>query len=193
MKHKKDKDHKLTADARRTPRRRRPRSRPCSRRAVPLLPARSTPSCRRASARGPRPHLMRRRRSCTARQRMQRAACLGPQVGKANAGVSRLDQAQLSERARFDSVLCGCPPGNLDPRRAKRQHPAVEENEGFSSARLGGWGRRESWAYGVRGLWTTLPRKTSLEGLSRAPHCQLEPHQTLHTLHQSLQYVAARS
>ena len=134
-KHRKGKDHKLRVYVQRTPRRRRPRSRPCSRRAAPLRPARSTPWCRRASARGPRPHLMPRRRSCSA----GRAAGFGSSgphggalphgsgcrafratwgsLGKANernARVPRQQRAQQREKGRGGSVLCGCPPGNLD-------------------------------------------------------------------------------
>ena len=133
MKHKKDKDHKLRADAPRTPRRRRPRWRPCSRRAAPLRPAQSTPWCRRASARGPRPHLMPRRRSCSAgcvrlapgggaaRRRYRTEplrATWGPGWGRQTNGTARVprqQRAQQREKGRGGSVLCGCPPGNLDP------------------------------------------------------------------------------
>ena len=173
MKHKKDKDHKLRADAPKRPRRRPRRSRPYSRRAAPLHLNRSTPWSRRASARGPRPHLMRRRRSCSAgcvrlapgggaARRRDRTeplrATWGPGRGRQTNGTARVprpQRAQLSERARFDSVLCGCPPGNLDPCGVQRDSTSrVEENEGFSSARLGARRRGESWAYWVRGLAT---------------------------------------
>ena len=171
MKHKKDKDHKLRADVRRTQRRRRPRWRPCSRRAAPLLQGQSTPWCRRASARARRRRRGRRTRSCSAgcvrlapgggaaRRRYRTEplrATWGPGWGRQTNGTARVprqQRAQQREKGRGGSVLCGCPPREFGSvRRAKRQHPAVEENEGFSSARLGARGRRESWADGMRGF-----------------------------------------
>ena len=161
----------LTADAPRTQQPLPRRSRRCSRRAAPLRPAQSTPWCRRASARGPRPHLMRRRRSCSAgcvrlapgggaaRRRYRTEplrATWGPGWGRQTNGTARVprqQRAQQREKGRGGSVLCGCPPGNLDPCGVQRHSTSrVEENEGFSSARLGARRRGESWAYWVRGV-----------------------------------------
>ena len=140
MKHKKDKDHKLRADVRRTQRRRRPRWPRYSRTAVPLHLTQSTPSCRRASARARRRRRGRRTRSCSAgcvrlapgggaaRRRYRTEplrATWGPGWGRQTNGTARVprqQRAQQREKGRGGSVLCGCPPGNLDPRRAERQH-----------------------------------------------------------------------
>ena len=129
MKYKKDKDRKLTVDAPRTQRRRRPRWPRCSRRAAPLRLTRSTPWSRRASARGPRPHLMRRRRSCSAgcvrlapgggaaRRRYRTEplrATWGPGRGRQTNGTARVprqQRAQQREKGRGGSVLCACRPG----------------------------------------------------------------------------------
>ena len=132
MKHKKDKDHKLRADAPRRPRRRRPRWPRCSRRAARPRPARSTPWCRRASARARRRRRGRRTRSCSAgcvrlapgggaaRRRYRTEplrATWGPGWGRQTNGTARVprqQRAQQREKGRGGSVLCGCPPGNLD-------------------------------------------------------------------------------
>ena len=133
MKHKKDKDHKLRADVRRTQRQRPRRSRPYNRRAAPLRPAQSTPWCRRASARARRRRRGRRTRSCSAgcvrlapgggaaRRRYRTEplrATWGPGWGRQTNGTARVprqQRAQQREKGRGGSVLCGCPPGNLDP------------------------------------------------------------------------------
>ena len=66
--------------------------------------------------------------------------------------MPRQQRAQQREKGRGGSVLCGCPPGNLDPCGVQRHSTSrVEENEGFSSARLGARRRGESWAYWVYG------------------------------------------
>ena len=147
MKHKKDKDHKLRADVRRTQRRRPRRSRPCSRRAAPLLPARSTPWCRRASARARRRRRGRRTRSCSAgcvrlapgggaaRRRYRTEplrATWGPGWGRQTNGTARVprqQRAQQREKGRGGSVLCGCPRGNLDLASCKETAPSPSRGE----------------------------------------------------------------
>ena len=88
--------------------------------------------------------------------------------GKANEGVSRPQRAQLSEWARFDSVLCGCPPREFGSASCKETAPSPSRGErGFflSTARRAA-PRGVVAVLGVR-AWPTLPTKTSLEGLSR--------------------------
>ena len=132
MKHKKDKDHKLRADVRRTQRRRRPRWPRYSRTAVPLHLTQSTPWCRRASARARRRRRGRRTRSCSAgcvrlapgggaaRRRYRTEplrATWGPGWGRQTNGTARVprqQRAQQREKGRGGGVSCGCPPGNLD-------------------------------------------------------------------------------
>ena len=87
--------------------------------------------------------------------------------------MPRQQRAQQREKGRGGSVLCGCPPGNLDPRRAETAPVPVEENEGFSSARRGARRRGESWAYGVRRFGRRFTKSRGLEGLaSSAWHTQ---------------------
>ena len=207
MKHKKDKDHKLRADVRRTQRRRRPRWPRCSRRAAPLLQGQNTPWCRRASARARRRRRGRRTRSCSAgcvrlapgggaaRRRYRTEplrATWGPGWGRQTNGTARMprqQRAQQREKGRGGSVLCGCPREFGSVRRAETA-PSSRGERGFflSTARRAG----SQGVVGGRdaGVLLTLPTKSPLEGLSRA--ARLPSGTTKHyLLHQSLQYVAA--
>ena len=139
----------LTADAPRTQQPLPRRSRRCSRRAAPLRPAQSTPWCRRASARARRRRRGRRTRSCSAgcvrlapgggaaRRRYRTEplrATWGPGWGRQTNGTARVprqQRAQQREKGRGGSVLCGCPPGNLDLASCRETAPSSRGERGF--------------------------------------------------------------
>ena len=209
MKHKKDKDHKLRADVRRTQRRRRPRWPRCSRRAAPLLQGQNTPWCRRASARARRRRRGRRTRSCSAgcvrlapgggaaRRRYRTEplrATWGPGWGRQTNGTARVprqQRAQQREKGRGGSVLCGCPPGNLDPCGVQRdstqqsRRTRVFPQHGSARGVAGSRGRTGC------GGFVDASHENQLDHSSSSQLAKAETPLVHSSLHQSLQYVAA--
>ena len=175
----------------------------CSRRAARPRPARSTPWCRRASARAattPRAThaIMQRGLRSFGLPVERRGEALphgslptwGPGWGRQTNGTARVPRQQRAQqrRGRGGSVLCGCPPGIWIRAACRDSTQSQSRRTRVFLSTAGARRRGESLGCtGVRGFGSTL--KNCARGLSSSAHSSEAAQKTLQ---QSLQYVAAR-